>query len=328
MSTSNTISGGRQSQELVEAFASLFRGRTDVYGWLYDETGPDDHKYSTEKEPVTLALYHAHLLGKRWLGVHPLVGDRCRVGATDLDEKDFQKALAIRNTLQELGLKAYIAETKHKGYRILVFFDAPQLARDVRLVLKAANEKLQLACEVFPKQDSLPPGSLKEGEIGSFINLPYFGDRCPFLTGDNKPVSLEFALDHIKCNTEEHLRRALEKIPRKTDESPLRQMLGHSSDEIVDMLTHALAIGERRPTLVKLAGYLRYRGIPEEVALALLLPWARKTFAEPLPPEEIERHIRGIYTRYGTRASHLDEKDVLEHVPEGLHEVIEEVWRW
>ena len=67
------------------------------------------------------------------------------------------------------------------------------------------------------------------------------------------------------------------------------------------MLKQSLPVGERRPTLVKLAGYLRYRGIPEEVAVALLLPWAEKRFREPLPPEELERHIRGIYRRYGVR---------------------------
>ena len=293
-------------QEVVEAFASLFRGRRDVYGHLYDETDPKDAKYSTEKEAVTLAHYHNHLLGKRWLGIHPLVGDRCWVAATDLDEKDFQKALAIRDTLMELGLKAYIAETKHKGYRLLVFFDEPQLARDIRLVLEAVNKKLQLSCEVFPKQNSLPPGSLREGEIGSFINLPCFGDRCPFLTGDNQPVPLQYALDHIQFNAEEHLRRALEKIPRKNEELLPSQTLGHSSDEIVEMLSRTLAIGERRPTLVKLAGYLRYRGIPEKVAVALLLPWAEKCFTESLPPEQVERHIRGVYRRYGLGESKLD----------------------
>ena len=96
---------------------------------------PKDPKYITEKEAATLALYRNHLRGKRQLGIHLLVGDRCWFAATDLDEKDFPKALAIRNTLREFGLKAYISETKHKGYRILVFFNEPQLARDIRLVL-------------------------------------------------------------------------------------------------------------------------------------------------------------------------------------------------
>ena len=121
-------------------FASLFCGRTDIHGHLYDEADPDDPKYSTKTEPVTLEHYRDHLLGKRWLGIHPLVGDRCRFAATDLDKKDFEKALVIRDTLMEFGLKAYIAEAKHKGYRILAFFLEPQLARDVRLVLLVVHQ--------------------------------------------------------------------------------------------------------------------------------------------------------------------------------------------
>ena len=131
------------SQGMVEAFVSLFKGRKDKSGWLRDEATANYIVLPNDKNPepasVTLDLYRYHLLGRRWLGILPLVGDRCWFAATDLDEKDFQKALAIRDTLMEFGLKTYIAETKHKGYRILTFFDEPQLARDVRLVLEAAS---------------------------------------------------------------------------------------------------------------------------------------------------------------------------------------------
>jgi hypothetical protein len=41
-------------QEVVEAFQSLFWGRIDVRGELYDESNPDDPKYVTKAEPVTL----------------------------------------------------------------------------------------------------------------------------------------------------------------------------------------------------------------------------------------------------------------------------------
>jgi len=109
-------------------------------GSRYDEADPDDPKYSTKTEPVTLEHYCDHLLGKRWLGIHPLVGDSCRFAATDLDKKDPEKALVIRDTLMEFGLKAYIAAAKHKGYCILVFFLEPQLVRDVRLVLLVVHQ--------------------------------------------------------------------------------------------------------------------------------------------------------------------------------------------
>jgi len=128
------------SQEMVEAFASLFKGRKDKSGWLRDETTanyivlPNDK--NPEPAPVTLDLYRYHLLGKRWLGIFPLVNDRCRFAAVDLDEENFKKALAFRNTLlEQVGLKAYIAKTKSKGYRIILFFIEPIIAENIILVL-------------------------------------------------------------------------------------------------------------------------------------------------------------------------------------------------
>ena len=50
----NRSSSSLQGQETVKAFAALFRGRADVRGELYDESNPDDPKYSTKTEPVTL----------------------------------------------------------------------------------------------------------------------------------------------------------------------------------------------------------------------------------------------------------------------------------
>lgn len=60
----NRHSSSSQGQETIEAFAALFRGRTDVYGYLYDETDPDKPRYSTEKGMVTLDHYRLHLAGR------------------------------------------------------------------------------------------------------------------------------------------------------------------------------------------------------------------------------------------------------------------------
>ena len=51
--------------------------------------------------------------------------------------------------------------------------------------------------------------------------------------------------------------------------------------------------------MVSLAGHLRSRGIREEIAVELLIPWARQHFSPPLPDNEVEKHVRGIYQRYG-----------------------------
>jgi len=58
----NRSSSSPQGQETVKAFAALFRGRVDVRGELYDESNPDDPKYSTKIEPVTLGAVSQRLV--------------------------------------------------------------------------------------------------------------------------------------------------------------------------------------------------------------------------------------------------------------------------
>ena len=75
----------------------------------------------------------------------------------------------------------------------------------------------------------------------------------------------------------------------------------------------------RRPTLVSLTGYLRCRGVAENLAVMLLVPWAREHFKPPLPDTEVERHIRGIYHRYDipARGRHSPSRAILPTVEVG-----------
>ncbi len=155
-------------QQLLEQFAALFVGRTDAAGvW--------DHNSDTtyvRREAVTLQTYAAHLSGRRSLGVFPLRNDgTTRWLAFDVDTGSFETAAAIRDALNDLGLSAYIETSKGKGYHVWVFFadDTPASAcrRLAQHVLRAAGAPQ--AMEVFPKQSHL-----SMGQIGNFINLPYW----------------------------------------------------------------------------------------------------------------------------------------------------------
>lgn len=72
--------------------------------------------------------------------------------------------------------------------------------------------------------------------------------------------------------------------------------------EVIEALDALSTPGTRRPTLVSLAGQLRVRGIPQDVAIELLLPWAREHSHPNLPDAELEKHVRGIYLRHGVGA--------------------------
>ncbi|GAJ14145.1 unnamed protein product [marine sediment metagenome] len=64
------------SKELAEAFQSLYRGRTDVWGSV---------EGLCNKEAVTPEHYIRHLLGDTSLGIYPLLNDgTCHWAAIDI----------------------------------------------------------------------------------------------------------------------------------------------------------------------------------------------------------------------------------------------------
>jgi hypothetical protein len=218
-------------------------------------------------------------------------------------------ALRLMEALGYYGMNQGLSleKTKSKGWRVWLFFSAPVPARHVRRLFRAALDRAGLpsSIEIFPKQDFVgKPTPSNPFPVGNYVHLPYFGGGPSGDRGRRVMVDPK-TLNPIPLGDFLRLRRfPAGALPLVLDHLPpveANQKSGHSQEEITGMLSQHLAVGERHPTLVRLAGYLRFRGISEEVAVALLLPWAEKCFTEPLPPEELERHIRGIYGRYGVR---------------------------
>ena len=316
--------GSRKIGQTAKAFAALFRGRTDAWGSL-----PSKCIY----EPVTFVHYERHLRGKVSLGVYPLLDDgTCFWAAADLDQDgsapwhdgpdDGTPALTLIESLGYYGVNIGICleKTKSKGWRIWTLFSAPVPARDVRRLFRAALAKAGLpsSVELFPRQDHLgKPTRENPHPVGNYVHLPYFGGGPSGPRGGRvcvdlktlRPIPLQDFLRQLRTFPTDAFPLVLENLP------PVRpkQSVGRGGDEIIDVLSRTLMVGERRPTLVKLAGYFRYRGIPEEVAVALLLPWAEKAFNDPLPPKEVERHIRGIYRRYGLRDHVVTQQKTAKH---------------
>lgn len=304
------------NQEVVEAFQSLFRGRTDAWGALPPKCN---------HESVALAHYERHLKAETSLGIYPLLDDgTCFWIAGDLDQPgsaswhkgpdDIMPALALMESLNYYGVNQGVTleKTKSKGWRVWLFSSAPMPARHVRRLFRAAIGRTGLppSVEIFPKQDFVgKPTPNNPFPVGNYVHLPYFGggpsgDRGGRVMVDPKtliPIALgDFLI--LRRFPADALPLVLENLPKVET----NQKQGRAPEKIARMLSQSLAVGERRPTLVKVAGYLRYRAIPEEIAVRLLLPWAEKAFNEPLPPEEVERHVHGVYLRYGLGESKLD----------------------
>ena len=185
----------------LELFMSLFKGRVDVFGSVEGRS---------VKEPVTILNYQSHLDGKVSLGIYPLLDSgECHFWAIDLDEKNFDKALLIRNELLNINIKMYICQSKSKGYHIYGFGDGPVIAKDIREVLLGTLIKLKFTAEVFPKQDKLD----EVIKYGNYINLPCFGPTRQFQSTTHEAVPTAQALRLIQKNTMEAILEAKKHVP-------------------------------------------------------------------------------------------------------------------
>lgn len=316
------------ADSVTEAFASLFQGRTDVWGALRGQA---------IKESVTLAHYRNHLAGNVSLGIYPLRPDgRIRWCAVDVDIQDSAPSLRVLAALCSLGLRqgVYLERSKSKGFHIIIILSDWAQAAHVRRMAKAAlrDAGLPQTTEVFPKQDRLTTDT----PWGNYLNLPYFGSDNPegrrMVVDPNSltPLPLQVWLDQVEPFPVDALPPIVEVLPGKLG---VTQRQGHSKAELLNKLSGNHELGARRPTLVSLAGYLRCRGIAEDVAVMFLLPWASQHCNPPLPEAEIKKHIRGIYSRYGlgkpeTRSPvNADAVISLDNAPPDIQEALSEVWR-
>ena len=121
------------------------------------------------------------------------------------------------------------------------------------------------------------------------------------------PLPLAEFLETFKAFPADLLPLVLDNLPTEPEQAQ-DNGYGNPPGWFAEMLNSEVPVGQRRPSLTKLAGTLRGHGIPEEVAVALGVAWARWAFIEPLEDTEVERHITGVYHRYGVRTLSLLER--------------------
>lgn len=130
-------------------------------------------KPSTHKRCPTKEEWDMHLLGTRGLGIVPINEESmCRFGAIDIDEYPIDlQALNVR--IQENGLPLVVCRTKSGGAHLYLFTNQHIPAKIFVTKLKEMASVLGYGgCEIYPRQVQL---LVNRGDIGSWINLPYFG---------------------------------------------------------------------------------------------------------------------------------------------------------
>lgn len=151
------------SEQLVDDFVTLFRGRGDCYGsW---EGG-------CVREPLTRQHFREHLNDGPHIGVYPCVTKdgktMCVWGCTDIDYDGPQDAWLLHDAFNEVGIVSWVERTR-RGYHVWVFTDELIDARTMRRMFLAAHVVTELnPKEVNPKQETLAIG-----QVGNYVRLPY-----------------------------------------------------------------------------------------------------------------------------------------------------------
>jgi superfamily II DNA or RNA helicase len=183
-------------------FASLFRGREDVYPVRWeDKKGRSGYSPACANEwnrslcqkpsgkcancknrkflPVTEEVIRDHLQGKHTIGVYPLLaGDRCWFLAIDFDQKNWQEdALVFLEMCEKMEIPGALERSRSgNGAHVWIFFENPLEASFARklgsvILTLALENRYQIGLgsydRFFPNQDTLPKGG-----FGNLIALP------------------------------------------------------------------------------------------------------------------------------------------------------------
>jgi hypothetical protein len=320
----DNFNNSRQSfPHYVQRFATLFRGRDDAWGRI--EGG-------CVREKVSLEHYRRHLEGEVSLGIYPLLDDSTIwFVAIDADLANFQVALNIRNKFKEAGLNSCIeGPTKRGRYHVWLFFSEPVSARKargiaIRVIGELGYDNIETLkelepsnpnphVEIFPKQDEAA-----EVEFGNYINLPYFGNTRTILTVDQtvdqKPVPLDYFLEHVRKNTYEKLDEAVstfivpeakeekENIPAEPETKSPEKMVGLLPCVRMFMRKGADE-GNRDESLFRLAIHLKRLNFPSEIAEDLVMSVNLKC-RPPLSEKEAKDKTRSAYKERGKNYKNL-----------------------
>lgn len=229
----------------VSLFASLFRGREDVYAtrWEgrsgrtgyspagireWDKASLHSRKKSYRHSklfPLSEEVIRNHLLGKQTIGVYPLLqDDTCWFVAVDFDKKTWESdACAFLKMCHEACVPASLERSRSgNGGHVWIFFASPVQAAVARKLASALLTRtmerhyamgLDSYDRLFPSQDTMPKGG-----FGNLIALPLqHGPRengnSVFVDDGLRPYSDQWAfLSSVKRSEADEAQALLRKI--------------------------------------------------------------------------------------------------------------------
>jgi TOTE conflict system, Archaeo-Eukaryotic Primase domain/Primase C terminal 1 (PriCT-1) len=174
-------------------FQNLFRGSERTHGVYLPKRDPD---HITRHAPPTPQDFIAHLEGREGLGIVPIRPDgTCVFGAIDIDDDTIDHKALFRK-VSDLGLPLTVCRSKSGGAHCYLFARDPGYSPShIIAALKHWSTLLgHSGVEIFPKQIALT-----NGNVGNWINLPYFDceNTIRYAVGKDGSLTLDEFLDAI-----------------------------------------------------------------------------------------------------------------------------------
>ncbi|RLJ03516.1 MAG: hypothetical protein DRP11_00550 [Candidatus Aenigmatarchaeota archaeon] len=291
----------------VSLIRKLFVTRTDTYA-VQRETG----EYVRIPEPITDEVIKSHLRGEITVGVYQLSKDsKVKWICWDFDgnRSEALKLFEYLRKKQQYQNAVMLEHTGGRGAHVWLFFDPPIPAKAARNLAVKIASKVNVVCEIFPKQDSVD-----ENGFGNLVKLPLgihrkYGKRSIVI----EPELEEITPVKLPDDVVEELLTGPEILPK---------FIEWGGCLAIARIWQGVDEGSRNEACFLLSRILFYTGVPREGA-ELLLTWWNRRNNPPLPERELITTVRSAYQRgYSVGVRSLKKNPVLSKFCEGCRHCI------
>ena len=280
------------NDEQISFFASLFRGRFDVYARYWEKSGHSGYspaysfnwnEFMAHKRaggsiktfenktllPLTHEVFRDHLNGRLLAGIYPILEDGTSYFlVADFDGENWLgDAHAYIHAATQANLTAYLEKSKSgNGGHVWIFFsDAYPCYKSRRIGLELVRQALKISDfdkevsfdRLFPNQDSVP-----DGGFGNLIALPLqgqyvVGGTMVFIHPEtDTSIQDQWAyLSKIKKHTTTELERALTLLEHSENDSHSAKK--HRAGEKIAMIVRNRIELERKFVTSNITGFIR-----------------------------------------------------------------------
>jgi hypothetical protein len=243
-------------EAVVSGLQEFFPGRSDIFALgKIDDPARDKARYFQVREPLTADVLRAHVTGAKLVGVYPLVADKVKWFAVDIDAPDsdddaapdpWERVLAEAtrqvDAFQRAGLTVYVERSRSgQGAHVWGFLKDWMPAATVRQAIKPLLVRSDVFDRMYPVQD-VATGTKPDGNL---IALPFNGAVVHEGKSSFLGVSADAfvgGVERIPCAVLELLAKKAPKLAKPELTSGTRVSVGRSDGRPARPITGVLKL--------------------------------------------------------------------------------------